>query len=231
MEFCTRPDELKQTKSTIIIAVEGNIGSGKSTLVKNLENEFKDNKDVCFLQEPVDEWDQIKDADGKTMIEKYYGDQQKYAFSFQMMAYISRLKRLRDGLKARPKVIIVERSIFTDKNVFASMLYNDKKIEDVEYTIYLKWFEEFLKDIPPISTIYVQTTPKIAKQRVDSRARKGETIPLEYLQLCHEYHEKWLNNEKYMEENDVLMIDGNININDNPSVLRQWIDDIQKLWM
>jgi len=178
----------------------------------------------------VDEWDQIKDADGKTMIEKYYGDQKKYAFSFQMMAYISRLKRLRDGLKKHPKVIIVERSIFTDKNVFASMLYNDKKIEDVEYTIYLKWFDEFLKDIPPISTIYVQTTPEIAKHRVDSRARKGESIPLEYLQLCHEYHEKWLNNKKYIEENDVLMIDGNIDINDNPSILKQWITDIQTLW-
>jgi len=224
------PDDLKQNKSTIIIAVEGNIGSGKSTLVKNLENEFKDDRNVCFLQEPVDEWDQIKDADGKTMIEKYYGDQKKYAFSFQMMAYISRLKRLRDGLKKNPNVIIVERSIFTDKNVFASMLYHDKKIEDVEYTIYLKWFEEFLKDIPPISTIYVKTTPEVAKYRVDSRARKGEYIPLEYLELCHEYHEKWLNNEKYIEENDVLTIDGNIDINDNPSVLRQWITDIQTLW-
>ena len=231
MEFCTPPDEENRKNTTIIIAVEGNIGSGKSTLVKNLENELKDNKDVCFLQEPVDEWDQIKDADGKTMIEKYYGDQKKYAFSFQMMAYISRLKRLRDGLKKHPKVIIVERSIFTDKNVFASMLYNDKKIEDVEYTIYLKWFDEFLKDIPPISTIYVKTTPEVAKQRVDSRARKGETIPFEYLKLCHEYHEKWLNNEKYMEENDVLIIDGNIDINNNPAALRQWIADIQTLWM
>ncbi|MDA8030894.1 MAG: deoxynucleoside kinase, partial [Alphaproteobacteria bacterium] len=126
MEPCISEHTSQLNKNTpIIITVEGNIGSGKSTLVKNLELAFNESDSVCFLQEPVDEWDKIKDEDGKTMIEKYYGNQEKYAFSFQMMAYISRLTRLRNAIKKNPKVIITERSIFTDKNVFASMLYKD----------------------------------------------------------------------------------------------------------
>ena len=219
-------------KLPIIITIEGNIGSGKSTLVKNLEDAFSESDSVHFLQEPIDEWNTIKDENGKTMIEKYYENQEKYAFSFQMMAYISRLTRLRNALKTNPKVIITERSIFTDKNVFASMLYKDKKIEDVEYTIYIKWFEEFLKDIPPISTIYIRTTPEIAKQRVDIRARKGETIPLEYLKLCHEYHEQWLNNNNSDTcKNDILILDGNIDVHENPQLIDEWIEIIKTKMM
>ena len=81
-----------------IVSIEGNIGSGKSTLLENLRNYYKNNKNVIFLREPVEEWDKIKDNEGNTMLKKFYADQEKYSFAFQMMAYISRLKILRDTI-------------------------------------------------------------------------------------------------------------------------------------
>ena len=50
-----------------IFTIEGNIGSGKSTLVKKLKNTFHniDNIKIIFLDEPVSEWENIKDKDGK----------------------------------------------------------------------------------------------------------------------------------------------------------------------
>ena len=110
------------------------------------------------------------------------------------------------------------------------MLYQDKKIEEVEYIIYTTWFNEFLKDIPPINTIYVRTVPEIAKQRVDARARKGETIPLEYLQLCHVYHEKWLFIDKEKSK-DILILDGDIDIHENPEIIDNWVEKIQNKWI
>ena len=79
-----------------IFTIEGNIGSGKSTLVKKLKNTFHniENIKIIFLDEPVSVWENIKDKDGKNIIEKYYENQKKYAFSFQMMAYISRIMKL-----------------------------------------------------------------------------------------------------------------------------------------
>jgi len=85
--------------SFIIVSIEGNIGSGKSTLLANLRTYYENNSDVIFLKEPVDEWEKIKDENGTTILEKFYGDQNKYSFPFQMMAYVSRLKVLRDALK------------------------------------------------------------------------------------------------------------------------------------
>jgi deoxycitidine kinase/deoxyguanosine kinase len=74
-----------------IVSIEGNIGSGKSTFVNKLKLYFHHNTKIIFLQEPVEEWAEIKDKKGTTMLQKFYAEKEKYSFSFQMMAYISRL--------------------------------------------------------------------------------------------------------------------------------------------
>lgn len=208
-----------------IFTVEGNIGSGKSTLVKKLKKIFHylDNIKIIFLDEPVSVWESIKDKSGKNIIEKYYENQKKYAFSFQMMAYISRIHQIKEILDKNNNVIIIsERSVFTDREIFAKMLYDDKKIEEIEYNIYLKWFDEFVKDIPVSGIIYVKTDPEICDNRVIKRNRKGENIPLSYLKNCYNYHENWLNNETI----PVLTLNGNNEfINDLPV---GWFETIQK---
>ena len=109
-----------------IYSVEGNIGSGKSTLVKYMREHYTrdfEGKKVIFVDEPVDEWSKIKDGSGETMLEKFYKDQNKYAFPFQMMAYISRLSMLKKVKASAPEdaIIITERSVYTDKYVFAKL--------------------------------------------------------------------------------------------------------------
>ena len=56
-------------------------------------------KKYLFLEEPVDEWTKIKDKEGRSILEKFYNNQEKYAFSFQMLAYISRLTDLKNAVK------------------------------------------------------------------------------------------------------------------------------------
>ena len=82
--------------------------------------------------------------------------------------------------------------MFTDREIFAKMLHDEGKIEDIEYSIYLKWFDELVGDIRVDGIIYVRVTPDVAYQRVVGRNRPGETIPLDYLEMCHTYHERWL---------------------------------------
>ncbi len=184
-------------KSLQIISIEGNIGSGKSTVVNSLKQYYSTEK-IYFLEEPVGEWENIKDSYGKTIIENFYENQNKYSFSFQIMAYISRLSMFKQAIKYCEEnnicLIICERSLQTDKNVFCKMLYDDNKIEEINYQIYLRWFDEFINDFPQISYIYISTIPEIAHQRVLKRNRKGETISLDYLKMCSLYHDNWLKN-------------------------------------
>lgn len=203
-----------------IISIEGNIGSGKSTFVEQLKQTLK-HDNICFLQEPVELWNTIVDKDGITILEHYYKDDKKWAFSFQMMAYISRLSLLKKAIESNYEIIITERSLTTDKNVFCQMLYDTDLIEDIEFTIYNKWFEEF-NTIENIQYVYLKTDPEISYERVLKRSRWGETIPLSYLINCSHYHDKWLSNEK-----DVLMINANVdNTSENVS---QWIECIQEI--
>lgn len=213
-----------------IISIEGNIGSGKSTLLTYLAQDLTNNPNIVFLKEPVDEWAEIKDADGKTMLEKFYGDQEKYGFPFQMMAYISRLSSFKDALTINPDatVFITERSLNTDKCVFAKMLFNQGKIEDVNYQIYTKWFNTFSKEFEIDAYIYVKATPEICHERIIKRSRTGEDIiPIKYLSECHDYHENMM--KEVNSECKQIHLNGNVDIFDNPEELNLWISNIKKM--
>jgi len=206
----------------VILSIDGNIGSGKSTLYNNLKEYYKNRNDICFVPEPVDSWNSIVDCNNTPILTNLYQDTKKYAFRFQMMAYISRLHLLRNVIKENKYTIIIsERCVHTDKNVFAKMLYNDGNIEHDEFQIYNQWFDEFLDDIKISGIIYVRASPNTCDERVKIRARAGETIPLSYLQQCHDYHEQWLNNI-----NNKLIIDAEVNINNNKNITDEWINTI-----
>ena len=214
-----------------IITIEGNIGSGKSTLLEYLKNELIiSNQKVIFMKEPVDEWEDIKDSNGNTMLQKFYENQEKYSFPFQMMAYISRLKLLNETVEKYPNAIIIsERSLYTDKYVFAKMLYETNKIEDVCYQIYCKWFDTFVKDYPISGIIYVKTDPEICHDRVAKRSRVGESnIPLDYLVSCHKYHNDMLDIEKKLVSKNQLLLDGNVDIFYSKDTLNDWIKSIKE---
>ena len=217
-----------------IITIEGNIGSGKSTLLAALKNYYKYNNDIVWLREPVDIWESIKDENGATMLQKFYGDQQKYSFPFQMLAFGSRLKLLKEAIKNNPnKVLITERSLYTDKFVFAKMLHDMKNIESVNYQIYCTWFDIFSEECPLHQCIYVKTEPTICHERIEKRSRTGEeSIPLDYLVNCNTYHEAMMETITPMFENkehDILTLDGNVNIYEEPSILEEWIKKIDAL--
>ena len=106
----------------------------------------------------------------------------------------------------------MERSVFTDSAVFAKMLHDDGKIEEIEYKIYMEWFREFTNDLPPIYFVYVRAEPEICFERILKRGRQGEQISLAYLQNCHKYHEEWLIREKVYIENCILTLNANADI-------------------
>ena len=209
-----------------IISIEGNIGSGKSTILQHLKECFKTTENIIFLQEPVDIWETIKDENGITILTKFYENQEKYSFAFQMMAYISRLSILKNTIKQYPNAIIItERCLNTDRYVFAKMLYDSKKIEEIEYQIYLKWFDEFCDIIQNSKMIYMKTNPEICYERIAKRNRIGESnISIDYLNGCHNYHEEMIKKINYA----ILEIDSNIDTDINKDIINKWYEEIEK---
>lgn len=233
--FCTKmsdkvPETRTQMNKPTIVSLEGNIGSGKSTLLSYLENYFKGNAKILFLKEPVEDWETIRDENDVTILEKFYKDQEKYSFPFQMMAYISRLVALKEAVEKNPAIIITERSLYTDRMVFAKMLYDDGKIEFINYRIYLKWFDSFAKEFPVDKVIYVKASPSICHFRIKMRSRIGESvIPLDYLESCNRYHEAML--DKKAPDcvcHNQLILDGSVDIHEKKEIMKTWISQIEE---
>lgn len=198
--------------NNILISIEGNIGSGKTTFIKHLRLITDDdgaNKDIIFVPEPVNEWTDVKDSSGEDILTKFYRDPDKYAFSFQMLAFFTRHKLISKALEENTdSIIITERSMGTDMNIFAQMLRDDGKLDEIEFKIYMKWFESLCDSVKVDKYIYLHTTPDISFNRILKRNRRGEeNISKDYIKNCHSYHLKWINVLKNVITNNVITID------------------------
>ena len=111
---------------------------------------------------------------------------------------ISRISQIRRALLTSTKTIfIIERSVHTDKFVFCKMLYDDKIIDKINYEVYLRWYNEFQRDMLITGIIYVNTDVENSFNRIKIRNRKGEeSISKEYLQKLDNYHKEWLLSDK-----------------------------------
>jgi deoxyadenosine/deoxycytidine kinase len=177
-----------------LICIQGNIGSGKSTVVHLLESHQNQNQSqtqnyVCML-EPVNLWNDYQ-MHGKNILEHFYADRKRYAFPFQMMAFYTRLQAMRE--LPNDRTIIMERSVETDKKIFAQMLMDDGSIDPICARIYNEWYADLVTDNDKIMNIYIRTPPDVCLQRIATRGRSGEEgISLDYLTRCHDLHEQWL---------------------------------------
>ena len=209
--------------SNQIAVIDGNIGGGKSTLIDYLRKIEKiGNRKVVVIQEPIDAWGQIVDENGTPILKLFYENTKEHAFPFQMAAFISRVEVLKCAMRENTNSIIVtERSLYTDRDVFAKMLFDSGNITLVNYTIYLKWFDLFAEDYPISKQIYISAIPEVCCERIKKRSRDGESsIEIEYLRNCHDYHENMLRDKKK------LVLDGNIDIFENEAQLEIWANSI-----
>jgi deoxyadenosine/deoxycytidine kinase len=203
-----------------IVSIEGNIGSGKTTLIHELEKKLANmtsGKKYIFLREPLDIWNSIKDSkSGENILQKYYKEPTQYALSFQIMAYMTFHQRLVDAIKDADEdtVIICERSMESSRNIFAKMLHEQGVIDDVNYQI-LEMFYEKMELIPVDVIVYLDTDVRTSSERIKQRNRKGEeNISPEYLEKCNDYYEKWL-----------LSMTSNLNVKPVPMLMLENTDN------
>lgn len=180
-----------------IIFIEGNIAVGKSTILKALAA-AKTTLNIQCIFEPVDTWQNLKDSNGKNLLDLFYSDMKRYAYSFQSYAFLSRA-RMFDTIDMNADIIFVERSVFADKEIFATNCYKQGIMTEIEWLLYNDWFTWMIpKCIPnlPSSIMYLQCPPELCKERLNTRNRTEEaSVSLEYLQTIHDRHEEWLNTD------------------------------------
>ena len=227
----------------MIVFIEGNIGSGKSTFLnlclqnKALFSEMFE--DVIVLQENVSDWmdeNGTHGTHGKSLLDMFYNDKQKYAFPFQSYVLLSRVTSMIDMAVKRDNektLILCERSIMTDLEIFAKGLMTSGDMSEHELFVYEKWHALVQKVAGAIgvstigdsnNTIYLRTSPTVSFARIGHRGRKGEEhITQEYIDELHKRHDTWLMDSTTTHP---LVIDATPNFVDDNLAFRAAVDRI-----
>lgn len=179
-------------KPPIVVSVEAAIGTGKSSLLRLLQQHRPNWR---FVQEPVDQWQNVG---GKhNLLQAFYGDKLRYAFSFQTYCVLSRIESVTKVLATIPgdvPVVILERSWFSDRNTFGKMLREQNNINEMEWVLYDEWYQFAVRNSPTIhGHIYLECETSTCMARLRKRDRTEEvSVTVEYQNQLIAKHEDWL---------------------------------------
>ena len=164
------------------IAIAGNIGAGKSSLLDFLTSSY----DISPFYEPNDENPYLPD---------FYKDMKRWAFQSQLF-FLSNKFRIHQEADRVPGVVIQDRTIFEDAEIFATALHQMRKIDTRDWQTYWNFYQTILQAIqPPDLMIYLRCSMRTLRKRIRLRGRQMEQdIPLSYLKRLECLYENWIGN-------------------------------------
>ena len=162
------------------VAVAGNIGVGKSTLVEMLCKKLEWEP----FYEPVAENPYLAD---------FYSDMPAWSFHSQVF-FLSHRLRSHHELAKHPTSVIQDRSVYEDAEVFAQNLSRQGHIQPRDYQTYRELYETVIGFLPPPDlVIYLRASVPTLLRRIESRGRDYErTIASDYLAGLNDLYESWI---------------------------------------
>ena len=186
-------------RAAIKLAVEGNIGAGKSTFLDILQDRRLEMQDLIeIVPEPVEEWQRVHNgtAEPINLLKRFYEDPKRYAYTFQHYVLLTRMEKDRKARSSPKPLQVLERSIFSDRLVFVRAMHEAGYMGDLELRLYDSWFSmEIAQDrqLTPDGFIYLKALPETCIKRLRARNRSEEAgVEQSYLETLHEKHESWL---------------------------------------
>lgn len=152
-----------------IYTLEGNIGAGKTTVLKIIQQYFND---IEFVEEPVSEWQNLG---GMNLLEQFYSNPERWGFSFEFFSMLSKIKALMKAAESDKPIIIMERSILSNK-VFMDLSRELGKLNPMEYRMLVNTYDFYMKHVYPQidGIIYLDTPVDECVRRIIKRNRGEE---------------------------------------------------------
>jgi deoxyadenosine/deoxycytidine kinase len=162
------------------IAVAGNIGAGKTSLVEFLCKRYQ----LKPFFEP---------NDTNPYLEDFYKDMKRWAFQSQVY-FLTHKFRLHRELERFPGTVIQDRTIYEDAEIFAKNLRRSRMIGNRDYQTYRELYETIRKDLtPPDVMIFLRCSVKTMRTRIAQRGRGMEqSIPVSYLRRLDRLYSEWI---------------------------------------
>jgi len=195
---------IEKLKNKKIYSVEGNIGAGKTTILKIIGQKLDD---VEFVEEPVSIWQNLG---GDNLLEKFYENPERWGFSFEFYCMLSKINALCKVADTPKPFIVLERSLFSNK-IFMDISKNLGTLNDMEYTMLMNTYDLYIQHVYPhlSGIIYLNTPVNLCINRIINRNRGEESgVDVEYLTLLEKSFNKFINECTI----PTLQINGNFDI-------------------
>lgn len=208
----SKPSRFLNKKTSMHVAIAGNIGAGKTTLTEKLARHF--------------DWEpEYEDVLENPYLEDFYNDMKRWSFNLQIYFLNSRFRQILD-IRESGKDVIQDRTIYEDAFIFAPNLHAMGLMSNRDYTNYSSLFElmESVTKSPDLLIYLRSTVPNLVKQ-IQKRGRDYEnSISIDYLNRLNERYEAWI--EGYA-KGKLLIIDvDDLDFVGNPEDLGQIINKI-----
>ncbi|MBM4359824.1 MAG: deoxynucleoside kinase [Deltaproteobacteria bacterium] len=176
----------RRERTPRVIAVAGNMGAGKSSLVEWLRQQF----DMVPFFEPHDENPYLVD---------FYGDMPRWAYNSQLWFLIRRFQ-IHRSIDARVELmgggavpIVQDRTIYEDAEVFAAHLHSAGFIDERDWSSYRDLYQTLKQELrPPDLMIYLRCPLPALVKRIKKRGRDFErAVPRKYLASLEALYEDW----------------------------------------
>jgi deoxyadenosine/deoxycytidine kinase len=180
---------LEKLKSKYIFSIEGNIGSGKTTIIHHLQRLYKD---VLLVEEPVKDWQNLE---GENLLKKKNEDLNRWGYSFEAYVLITKMNELTKIADSDKKIVLIERCMLTDKAFFDVNVQNGFSTP-MEEAMFQNLFEFLSRNIYPklSGIIYLDTPVEECIKRMEERGRKEEkSIKADYLTQLDEHFKQVVN--------------------------------------
>ena len=219
LNSCTDTTLVKNTSSKLhrpipltekynYIAIEGNIGAGKTSLAKLMSDEFNAR---VILERFAD----------NAFLPKFYTDKERFAFPLEMSFLADRYQQLIDDLA---QFDLFKNLIVSDYYIFKSLIFAQVTLQKEEYTLYRKIFDIMYKEIvKPDLYIYLYQNTNRLLDNIKKRGRDYEqNIEASYLQKIHDGYSGFIKTEQHLNTLiiDVSELDFVNNHNDYKQILR-----------
>ncbi|XP_063345723.1 deoxyguanosine kinase, mitochondrial [Pelmatolapia mariae] len=237
------------------VSIEGNIAVGKSTFAKLLQSACADWEVVA---EPVSKWQNIESETSKgqgvppqttvsNLLQMMYQDPQRWSYTFQTYSCMSRLRTQLQPPPARllqskgTPVQVYERSVYSDRYIFALNMFELGCINTTEWAVYQDWHsllvEQFGHQVELEGIIYLSAPPEKCMERLQRRGRaEEEGVKLDYLDKLHSQHERWLVKKttqihfEKLKQIPVLKLDASVEFKSDPEVQEQFITKVKNFF-
>ena len=172
IDSLANPFKKTQINNYNFIAIEGNIGAGKTTLAHKIADDFNAKK---ILERFAD----------NPFLPKFYKDQARYAFPLEMSFLADRYQQISDDLA---QLDLFKDFIVADYHIFKSLIFAKVTVTEDEFRLYRKLFEIIYKEIPkPDLYIYLYQNTERLLQNIKKRGRSYEQeIPADYLEKINQ---------------------------------------------